>query len=85
MPAMLAVLFLLACQNTCQQMCTTMADYAIECELNATEADVKACQEAYASATPELQATCAEAGDPDQLREWWSCAELEENFAKGAK
>lgn len=85
MRTMLAVLFLLACQNTCQQMCTTMADYAIECKLNATEEDVQACQDSYAAATPELQQTCAEAGDPDQLREWWSCDELAENFGKSAK
>jgi hypothetical protein len=83
---MLLLALLAACANPCQELCAEMANYASEdCELTVTEDSVDACRERYSNITEEQAGQCIEANDPEQLREWWSCEELAENYTDGSK
>ena len=80
---LLSLLALLAaCDNPCQQMCVEMAKYAEECDFTVDPAEVQACRDDYATSalTNEQAQECIIAGDPQQLREWWSCEDLLENY-----
>jgi hypothetical protein len=65
------------CRNPCQQVCAEMADYAEECSLPVTDADLDACLDRHAEPAPEDGDTCREFGDPDVIRAQWSCEDLE--------
>lgn len=83
----LAVLALLgACNNPCQSMCVEMANYAKECGYETSADEIAACRDANGqeTLTEERAQQCITASDPDQLREWWTCEELLENYENGA-
>lgn len=71
------------CSNPCQQICLNMADYASECGLEVTSDDLKTCQDGFADASDEDIAQCRDWNDPEQLREWWTCEDVEDNFQGG--
>lgn len=73
---------LVACENPCQEMCTTMATYASSCGYSVPDGDVETCKEANATPliTAERANQCIEASDPEQLREWWTCEDLKETY-----
>ncbi len=76
-----AALMLTGCQNECQQVCLTMADYAeTDCEKTFPEAQVDACLEKFSTATEKELETCATYGD--RVSEEWSCADIGEYFDK---
>ncbi len=81
-----AMALLAACNNPCQALCVEMAQYARECGYDVPSTDVQACQQANAGPTlADGQAlSCIEASDPDQLREWWTCEDLAENYESAA-
>lgn len=64
------------CRNACQQVCAEMADYAEECSLPVSDADIDACMERHSAPTPEDKATCREFGDGEVIRQQWDCEEL---------
>ncbi|MDP2310345.1 MAG: hypothetical protein Q8P18_30290 [Pseudomonadota bacterium] len=79
----LAVMSLLSgCNNPCQALCADIAQYARECGYDSTAEDMQACRDDFAtSALAEgQQLECLEVSDPQQLREWWTCEELLENY-----
>lgn len=82
---MLVLALLASCANPCQELCAEMGSFAAECDLTVTEDSVDACRERYANITEPQAAQCIDARDPDQLREWWSCEELAENYTDGNK
>jgi hypothetical protein len=79
------LLFGVGCNNPCQQICLNMADYAAECSLEVTSDDLKACNESFAKPTDEQITHCQEWNDPEQLREWWTCDDVADNFLQGSE
>lgn len=82
------LLFLAAagCGNPCQQLCVEMARYAEECELEVDKNDILVCRDELgrgALTDAELQ-TCADWGDPDAIREWWTCEDLAAEYGQGS-
>lgn len=51
-----------------------MADYAEECGFDVPSAELDACLDEQASS--DLQKSCRLAGDPQTLRNEWSCDEV---------
>jgi hypothetical protein len=80
-----ALALLGGCSNPCQQLCLEMADYAEECGLTVSADEVKSCRDAYANADQTETAQCQTWNDADQVREWWSCQDVEDNFQNGLK
>lgn len=81
---MVAGLALLSgCSNPCQQLCLEMASYAEECGLTVSSDEVKNCRESFTNS--DQAELCQTWNDPDQVREWWTCEDLEENFQNGTK
>jgi len=82
LPQMRAALLIVAlslpgCQNSCQQICGTMAAYARDCGHTVPEAQVKACREAQAGeASKDDREICRTAGDGSTLRDEWTCDDL---------
>lgn len=81
-----AMALLAACNNPCQALCVEMAQYARECGFDVPSSDVQTCVEANANPTLEEgdAQLCFEASDPVQLREWWTCDDLAENYEGAA-
>ena len=77
---------LAACNNPCQSMCSQLSAYARECGFDPTQDDMEQCLADFA--TPNLAEgdaeACIEASSPQQLREWWTCEELGENYQSAA-
>ncbi len=63
------------CTNSCQVLCEHMAEYAGECGVEFSAADVESCQAAYAD-PGEDGATCREWGQPDVLERQWTCEDV---------
>jgi hypothetical protein len=75
-----------ACANACQDLCQTMANYATgDCDLKVTDKELEACAAKYEDASESELQHCADWNDEDQLKEWWSCEELAENYENGTK
>jgi hypothetical protein len=70
------------CANPCEDVCDVLADYAEDdCGMVVTSADRDACRDAQAGEPSEARAdACEAAGDPDALREWWTCDDVRANF-----
>lgn len=84
--APLLLLLAAGCNNPCQQLCTEMARYAEECDLTVDKNDILICQEDLARsdlAEGDLE-TCADWGDPDAIREWWTCEDLAAEYGQGS-
>lgn len=79
-PALLAVLLLGACKNECQQLCSDIADYAVDCGFEFTKDEVKACEDANKSKDIDdnVIAICEETRP--FLEEEWTCDEIGEYF-----
>ena len=77
-----AVTLLAACNNPCQEMCVEMAKFAEECGYTVEPTEVEECRAGYATSelSDEDAQDCITAGDPQQLREWWSCEDVLENY-----
>ena len=72
------------CNNPCQQVCLEMASYAEECGLTVTNDAIAACRDGYGDASGEEIDQCRGWNEPDQLREWWTCDDVAENFLDGS-
>lgn len=74
------------CGNPCQQICNEMADYANSCGLDVGPEDVTECVDRFAKSELEEGSTqaCAENNSRAQIREWWTCEDLAENFTNSA-
>ncbi len=83
--ALAALPLLGACNNPCQAMCVEMANYAEECGYTVSSDELQSCRDSFATETlTDARAQqCITASDADQLREWWTCEELLENYANG--
>lgn len=58
-----------------------MADYARDCGLEVTAADVQQCKDAnQGEVTDEQAEVCIEFSDPEKLREWWTCDDIATNM-----
>jgi hypothetical protein len=82
--ALAALLGLSGCQNSCQQLCSTMKDYAEECGLTVSDDEYDTCVSGYGEATDDQLATCDAHNDADSLREWWSCDDLKDMYQDGS-
>ncbi len=78
-----SLLSLAGCSNPCQQICNELAAYATECDLDVDTTGVDQCIDDYASAGDAELAQCAEWGDGEQLREWWTCDDLADRYQQG--
>ena len=67
------------CQNSCQQICTTMRKYAKECGIEVDKSEVSDCiSRQSGKASRDNRAACREFGDLDSIREEWTCDDIEE-------
>lgn len=77
---LLAILFAAAalsgCGNACQTFCGTLADYAAECGTTWSDADISACEDAFADASADDLKSCRTFGDPAVLRREWTCEDV---------
>lgn len=64
------------CRNPCQEVCVNMADYAEECNLPISDAEIDACIERQSEPVDEDRAACRDFGDPEVLRAQWTCEDL---------
>jgi hypothetical protein len=62
------------CGNPCQALCVRMADYAEECNLSVSDADISTCKDAQAD--PVDPSVCREFGNAAQIRDEWTCDDL---------
>jgi len=70
------------CTNACGRICKQMADYAEECGLTVTDAELDECLEAQAGKeSRDDRAACREYNDPEVIRQEWSCDDLEDYWA----
>lgn len=76
---------LAACDNPCQAICVDMAAYAGECGCDVSGDELQACRAAFAAPTDEQAQQCLTSSDPQQLREWWTCDDVLENYASCAQ
>lgn len=83
--SLLVLVALPGCGNPCQQLCNELADYAAECGLTVSPAEVAQCRDDFSGANLEEgdAQTCADANNPEYIREWWTCDDVAENFAHG--
>ena len=71
------------CQNACQRICGRMASYARDCGYEVTSEEVRACRKAQAGQeSREDRAVCRDFGDPQAIREEWTCEDLEDYWAQ---
>jgi hypothetical protein len=84
--AVAAVLAGTGCKNSCQQICSRMADYATEdCGLTVSDAEIDACIEREGgSLEAEDKQACRDFGDPDVIRAQWTCEDLESYWSPDA-
>ena len=74
-----------ACQNPCAEICGRMADYAKECELPVSDAEVGACVDRMGQdLTSDDKQACRDYGDPEIIRNQWSCEDLAVYWAPSA-
>lgn len=71
------------CSNPCQQVCLEMASYAEECGLTVSNDALSACRENYTDAGEEEIKQCQDWDGSADLREWWTCDDVAENFLDG--
>jgi hypothetical protein len=64
------------CNNPCQDLCKRMADYATECELPVTDAEIDECIARQADGEREELDVCREHGDAEVIRAQWTCEDL---------
>ena len=58
-----------------------MADYARDCGLAVTSADIQQCKDENGGEVTDDQAeVCFEFSDPEKLREWWTCDDVALNM-----
>jgi hypothetical protein len=70
-----AIALLTGCQNTCQQLCLDMADYAeSDCDQTFKDTEMDSCLEKYSEASEKELDTCATYGD--KISEEWSCSDI---------
>ncbi len=73
------------CRNSCQDMCKTMADYAAECGFPVGDADLQACYARQKAPEKEDAQACRDFGDPEALRNQWTCDDVALYFGGGAE
>jgi hypothetical protein len=83
MGLLVAVSGMTGCNNACQQLCGTMANYAEDCELPVSESEIDTCVEQQAEAPSEDLKTCRQTGSAEDIRNSWSCETLAEYWAGG--
>lgn len=86
LPVLLPFVALTAgCNNACQQLCVTMADYAEECGYEVADSEVSQCIADHGfNEYSDSMETCAEFNDPDTVREEWSCADVGVHFSESS-
>jgi hypothetical protein len=72
------------CNNSCQQICTTMKKYAKDCGLNVDASEVSECVSRQAGkASRNDRAACRAFGDIDSIQEEWTCEDVAEYWGGG--
>jgi hypothetical protein len=67
---------LAGCNNACQEICGRMARYAEECGVAVSDGEIDACIERQSTAEGEDLKACRQFGDPETIRQQWTCDEL---------
>ena len=65
-----------ACQNSCQQVCVRMADYAEECGLTVSGGELAECIEEQSDVEREDIQVCQNFGELVTIRSEWSCDDM---------
>jgi hypothetical protein len=69
------------CNNSCQEICNRMANYAEDCELPVGDSEVDACMDEQAEATKDELKICRQNGSAEDIRNTWTCEDLAEYWA----
>jgi hypothetical protein len=72
----IATLFVAGCDNSCQNLCVQIADYAETCGDPFGAAQVATCIDDYASSTSDELATCRVYGSGDVVERQWTCDDV---------
>ena len=72
------------CRNACQDICTSMADYAVECGYTVSDTDLDACYARHGNPEKEDAKACRDFGDAASLRRQWTCEDVGLYFGGGA-
>jgi hypothetical protein len=69
---------LMACGNPCQTLCGDMAALSDElgCGVAYSDAEIQACEDAFASAEPADLKTCRDFGGLEVMRQNWTCDDI---------
>jgi len=82
--AWVAVLAGASCDSPCQDLCQKMADYAEECKLSVTDAEISSCVDRMGQdQTSDSRQACRNFGDPEVIRAQWSCDDLAAYWTDG--
>lgn len=65
-----------ACDNPCQALCVTLAEYGEECGEPWSEPQIEGCIQDQANPTSEDARTCRDFGSPDRVRQEWTCDDV---------
>jgi hypothetical protein len=65
------------CDNSCQQVCDRMADYATDCGISISADEVEACKDKQAgSESREDRGTCRDVNSRREIEAEWTCDDL---------
>lgn len=64
------------CQNSCQALCTELAEYRDECDVGVGASEVESCIDDQASASADALRVCSSYGNAEVLRREWSCDDV---------
>lgn len=80
---LILTLTLAGCQNSCQQICSRMAEFAEDCGHTVPGDQVKACIEAQAgSASADDRQTCRAFGSLSSIETEWTCEDVAVYFGE---
>lgn len=85
--AALAALFTgTGCRNSCQQICSRMADYATEdCGMSVSDGEIDACIQRMGDAPDrDDKKACRDFGDAEAIRTQWTCEEVARYWSSDA-
>ncbi len=71
-------LLVAGCTTPCQRLCVQLADYARECGIEVSDAEVDACMDEQRD--EPNQGACRRTGGADTIRSEWTCDDLEVFF-----
>ncbi len=74
-----------ACRNACQDVCKSMSEFALECGITVSDADLDACYSRQTNPERDDAKACREFGDLESIRNQWTCEDVGLYFGGGSE